>query len=73
MIRLAHLCMDRGLAGAEWMVSVPGTVGGGVVTNAGAHGGEMSGSLTSAEIAQGSRYRNVDARSDELRYRERRR
>ena len=26
----------------EWAVSVPGTVGGGVVNNAGAHGGDMA-------------------------------
>ncbi|MBX3065912.1 MAG: UDP-N-acetylmuramate dehydrogenase [Anaerolineae bacterium] len=68
MIRLAHLCMDRGLAGAEWMVSVPGTVGGGVVNNAGAHGGEMSGSLTSAEIAFKDRPTETWTR-DQMQYR----
>lgn len=39
---LAHKCRSRGLAGMEWAVSVPGTVGGAVVNNAGAHGGDMS-------------------------------
>ena len=45
---LARNCIARGLAGLEWAVSVPGTVGGAVVGNAGAHGGDVAGSLTSA-------------------------
>jgi UDP-N-acetylmuramate dehydrogenase len=39
---LAHKCQARGLSGMEWAVSVPGTVGGAVVNNAGAHGGDMA-------------------------------
>lgn len=39
---LAHKCQSRGLSGFEWAISVPGTVGGAVVNNAGAHGGDMS-------------------------------
>ena len=38
---LAHKCQASGLAGLEWAVSVPGTVGGAIVNNAGAHGGDM--------------------------------
>ncbi len=40
--RLAKLAADRGLAGIEFASGIPGTVGGGVVMNAGAHGGEMA-------------------------------
>lgn len=40
---LARRCMSRGLAGLEWGVNVPGTVGGAIVNNAGAHGGDMAG------------------------------
>ena len=39
---LGRRCMSRGLAGLEWAVNVPGTVGGAVVNNAGAHGGSMA-------------------------------
>ncbi len=39
---LARRCQAQGLAGLEWVISVPGTVGGAVVNNAGAHGGDMA-------------------------------
>jgi UDP-N-acetylmuramate dehydrogenase len=47
---LARQAAQRGLAGLEWAVSIPGTVGGAVVGNAGAHGGDMAGNLVLAEI-----------------------
>ncbi|MBN1681110.1 MAG: UDP-N-acetylmuramate dehydrogenase [Anaerolineae bacterium] len=47
---LARHCMSRGLSGLEWAVSVPGTLGGAVINNAGAHGGDMSGSLRWIEL-----------------------
>jgi UDP-N-acetylmuramate dehydrogenase len=40
----------RGLSGLEWAATVPGTVGGAVYGNAGAHGGDMRGNLIVAEI-----------------------
>jgi UDP-N-acetylmuramate dehydrogenase len=40
------------LAGLEWAATVPGTVGGAVFGNAGAHGGDMAGNLVVAEILQ---------------------
>lgn len=44
--RIAH----EGLAGLEWSASVPGTVGGAVVNNAGAFGGCIADHLVDAEI-----------------------
>jgi len=46
----ARRCVDHGLAGLEWAATVPGTIGGAVVGNAGAHGGEVSDSLVSADL-----------------------
>jgi UDP-N-acetylmuramate dehydrogenase len=47
---LARQCIVKGLGGLEWAISVPGTVGGAVVGNAGAHGGDMSSTLMAATI-----------------------
>lgn len=47
---LARDCIERGLAGFEWAVGVPGTVGGAVVGNAGAHGSDISASLNMVRV-----------------------
>lgn len=47
---LARECIGRGLAGLEWAVGVPGTVGGAVIGNAGAHGRDTAADLLSAMI-----------------------
>ncbi|MBK8022092.1 MAG: UDP-N-acetylmuramate dehydrogenase [Chloroflexi bacterium] len=50
LVVLARQCALRGLSGMEWAVSVPGTVGGAVVNNAGAHGGDMAGMVREATL-----------------------
>lgn len=42
MAQIARVAMEHGLTGLEFASGIPGTVGGGVVMNAGAYGGEMS-------------------------------
>ncbi len=49
---LAHQCVQRGWGGLEWAVPIPGTVGGAVYGNAGAHGSETCRHLRMAEILQ---------------------
>ncbi len=51
---LARECIARGLGGLEWSVGVPGTVGGGVVGNAGAHGRDVAANLISTTILNSS-------------------
>ena len=48
--QLANWVARRGLTGLEWLVSIPGSVGGAVRMNAGAHGGEVAAALESATI-----------------------
>lgn len=48
--RAAQFSAQRGYRGMEWGIAVPGTVGGGVVNNAGAHSSDVSRSLVSATI-----------------------
>ena len=50
LIRLARYCQERGYRGLEWAIAVPGTVGGAVVNNAGAHGADISDSLHHAAV-----------------------
>ena len=50
LIRLSRFCQERGLAGMEWAIAVPGTVGGALVNNAGAHGDDIAASLSRALI-----------------------
>ncbi|HUS84825.1 MAG TPA: UDP-N-acetylmuramate dehydrogenase [Anaerolineales bacterium] len=49
---VARLAGDRGWSGLEWGATVPGTVGGAVVGNAGAYGEDMASVLKVAEILQ---------------------
>ena len=50
LANLSRLVADHGLSGLEFAVGIPGTVGGGVVMNAGAHGSMMSDVVTSATV-----------------------
>lgn len=49
---VARRTADRGFSGLEWASTIPGTVGGAVVGNAGAHGSDVAGTLIMAEILQ---------------------
>lgn len=52
--RLAKFCVKHGLAGSAFFVGIPGTVGGALAMNAGAHGGETWSQVIAAEVL----YRN---------------
>jgi UDP-N-acetylmuramate dehydrogenase len=47
---LARQTAQRGFSGLEWAAGIPGTVGGAVIGNAGAHGADMASVLRVAEI-----------------------
>lgn len=42
LTKISRVAMENGLAGLEFAAGIPGSVGGAVVMNAGAYGGEMS-------------------------------
>jgi UDP-N-acetylmuramate dehydrogenase len=47
---LARQAASKGVSGLEWAADIPGTVGGAVYGNAGAHGSDMSQNLVMANI-----------------------
>jgi UDP-N-acetylmuramate dehydrogenase len=52
LLRFAQTLATRGIAGMEWAVGVPGTVGGAVVNNAGAHGSDMAASVAEVVVLE---------------------
>ncbi|MBQ1942124.1 MAG: UDP-N-acetylmuramate dehydrogenase [Clostridia bacterium] len=50
---LSRFCLENGLSGAEFLCGIPGTVGGGVVMNAGAYGKTLSDHLISVQTNHG--------------------
>lgn len=68
--RLARITCEQGWTGLEWSSSVPGSVGGGVVSNAGAHGKELKDDLVSVEVLTATGEREIWPVADlELGYR----
>ena len=53
LARLAVTALNRGLSGLEFAHGIPGTLGGAVLMNAGAYGGEMIQVLTSVTFLDG--------------------
>ena len=70
---LARRTVAAGLRGLEWMVGVPGSVGGGVRMNAGGHGSDVRANLGGASLfslrGDAAGLRRVDADALELGYR----
>jgi UDP-N-acetylmuramate dehydrogenase len=50
VVKVAREAVRRGWGGLTWAVGLPGTIGGAVVNNAGAFGGEISNVLVHADI-----------------------
>lgn len=66
---LAIRAAEAGLGGFAWGVAVPGSVGGAVRMNAGAHGADMADALTSVRVAGPGGVREVPAAELQLAYR----
>ncbi len=59
LTQLARETINSGLTGFEWAIGVPGTVGGAVVNNAGAHGREVAANLQSVEVLIAPNHRDI--------------
>ncbi|TAK03623.1 UDP-N-acetylmuramate dehydrogenase [Patescibacteria group bacterium] len=69
MVGLARATADAGLAGLEWAISLPGTVGGAVRGNAGCFGGETKDHLASVRLLRGNKFIDVPASDLDMGYR----
>lgn len=64
LLRLARECAAKGYAGFEWAVGVPGTVGGAIVNNAGAHGDDMAASVADVVVYEAEKGAQLYTNSD---------
>lgn len=67
LLRFARACAAKGLSGMEWAVGVPGTLGGAIVNNAGAHGGDMAECIQDVVVYEAARGPQLYTHED-LRY-----
>ncbi|MDE6016101.1 MAG: UDP-N-acetylmuramate dehydrogenase [Acetatifactor sp.] len=70
MAQVAAAAWQNGLTGLEFASGIPGTVGGGVVMNAGAYGGELSQVVTEVQVLdKNSEFLTLDNDTMEFGYR----
>lgn len=62
--RVARFAAEQGLAGLEFLAGIPGTVGGALAMNAGAHGGEIWDFVTEVETIDRRGERRARTRRD---------
>ena len=67
--KFVDFCIQHDRAGVEMLAGIPGTIGGAVVMNAGAHGGEISDHVVDVEIFRGCDVVRVPKKDAEFSYR----
>lgn len=67
--RLSALAAERGLAGLTFAQGIPGTVGGGILMNAGAYGGQIADTLLSSVCHTPEGLRELSAAEHDFAYR----
>ncbi len=55
LAKFVDFCIGHGKQGAEMLAGIPGTLGGGIIMNAGAYGGEISDHMLAVEVIRGDR------------------
>jgi len=69
MPKFVDFCIQNGLQGVEMLAGIPGSVGGAVVMNAGAHGGEISDHIVEVEVFRDGEIRVVPKDDAQFAYR----
>ncbi len=55
LAKFVDFCISNGRGGAEMLAGIPGTLGGAVIMNAGAYGGEISDHMLTVELIRGEK------------------
>lgn len=69
LAKFVDFCISNGKGGAEMLAGIPGTLGGAVVINAGAYGGEISDHMKRVELIRGDRLLTVQKEQGGFGYR----
>jgi len=67
--KFVDFCIQQGLAGVEMLAGIPGSVGGAVVMNAGAHGGETADHVVEVEVLRDGLIQKVKKQEADFSYR----
>jgi UDP-N-acetylmuramate dehydrogenase len=67
--KFVDFCIQREFAGVEMLAGIPGTIGGAVVMNAGAHGGEISDHIVDVEVLRNGQVKRIARADGEFSYR----
>ncbi|HTP80421.1 MAG TPA: UDP-N-acetylmuramate dehydrogenase [Bacteroidota bacterium] len=67
--KFVDFCIQNSRGGVEMLAGIPGTVGGAVVMNAGAHGGEISDHIVGVEVLRDADVRTVPKADAQFAYR----
>jgi UDP-N-acetylmuramate dehydrogenase len=70
MAKFVDFCIQQSLAGVEMLAGIPGSVGGAIVMNAGAHGGEISDYLVEVEVLRNGEFQKVKKEQGGFAYRQ---
>jgi UDP-N-acetylmuramate dehydrogenase len=70
MAKFVDFCIQESLAGVEMLAGIPGSVGGAIVMNAGAHGGETSDHLIEVEVLRDGEIQRVKKEDGQFAYRQ---
>jgi UDP-N-acetylmuramate dehydrogenase len=69
LAKFVDFCIGNGKGGAEMLAGIPGTLGGAVIMNAGAYGGEISDYMVSVELIRGDRLVGISKQEGGFAYR----
>lgn len=69
LAKFVDFCISNGKGGAEMLAGIPGTLGGAIIMNAGAYGGEISDYMVSVELIRGDRLFSVSKQEGGFAYR----